>query len=179
MSVDANRRRVLELVTGGCAALVVVGRTAFAQQEAAPPQPAPRPAPLDRDHVRDFVRAAHADLDATRGMLDREPRLIRAAWDWGGGDVESALGGASHMGRRDIATVLLDRGAPLDLFAAAMLGHLSVVRAALQARPSLLRVPGPHGIPLVAHARAGGAPAADVLTYLTELLQRPETPGRG
>jgi hypothetical protein len=47
-----------------------------------------------------------------------------------------------------------------------MLGDVAVVRAALDARPSLAQVPGPHGIPLIAHARAGGAPAAAVLALL-------------
>lgn len=74
------------------------------------------------------------------------------------------------MGRRDIAELLLDRGAPLDLFAAAMLGELTIVRAALEVRPSLARVLGPHRIPLVAHAKAGGTAAVPVLDYVTTVL---------
>jgi hypothetical protein len=105
-------------------------------------------------------------------MLDAEPRLLRATWDWGGGDFETALGAAAHMGRRDIAALLLERGAQLDLFAAAMLGEMTIVRAALEARPSLARVPGPHGIPLLAHAKAGGPPAAAVLEYIGGVLTR-------
>ena len=131
-----------------------------------------RPPALPGDRVNEFVRVAHADLDATRQMLDAEPRLIRAAWDWGGGDFETALGGAAHMGRRDIASFLIERGAPLDLFAAAMLGELAIVKAALDARPALARVPGPHGIPLVAHAKAGGPGAAPVLAYIGTVLTR-------
>lgn len=140
----------------------------FLQQSAVPA----RPPALQGDRVNEFVRVAHADLDATRKMLDAEPRLIRAAWDWGGGDFETALGGAAHMGRRDIATFLIDRGAQLDLFAAAMLGELPLVKAALEARPSLARVPGPHGIPLMAHAKAGGSAAAPVLDYIASVLTR-------
>lgn len=131
-----------------------------------------RPPALPGDQVNEFVRVAHADLDATRKMLDAEPRLIRAAWDWGGGDFETALGGAAHMGRRDIATFLIERGAQLDLFAAAMLGELAIVRAALEARPSLARVPGPHRIPLLAHAKAGGPAATAVLDYIGSVLTR-------
>ena len=137
------------------------------------PVPA-RPPALPGDRVNEFVRVAHADLDATRTMLDAEPRLIRAAWDWGGGDFETALGGAAHMGRRDIATFLIDRGAQLDLCAAAMLGELAIVKAALDARPSLARVPGPHGIPLLAHAKAGGPAAAPVMDYIASVLTRLE-----
>jgi hypothetical protein len=153
-------RRFLLLAAKGVPLALAARRVAWVQDAA------PAPAPLPADDVLAFVRAAHADLALTRTMLEREPRLIRAVWDWGGGDFESALGGASHMGRRDIALLLLDRGAPIDLFAAAMLGDVAVVRAALDARPSLAQVPGPHGIPLIAHARAGGAPAAAVLTLL-------------
>jgi hypothetical protein len=110
-------------------------------------------------------------------MLDAEPRLIRATWDWGAGDFETALGGAGHMGRRDIAEFLIERGATLDLFAAAMLGQLAIVRAALETRPSLARVPGPHRIPLVAHAKAGGSAASDVLEYVTGVLAQLERKG--
>ena len=140
----------------------------FAQQSVVPA----RPPALPGDQVNEFVRVAHADLDTTRRMLDAEPRLIRAAWDWGGGDFETALGGAAHMGRRDVATFLIDRGAQLDLFAAAMLGELPIVKAALDARPALARVPGPHGIPLLAHAKAGGPAAAPVLDYISSVLTR-------
>lgn len=141
-------------------------RPAFSQQAAVPPRPPALPADL----VKQFVGAAHGDLDATRKMLDTEPGLLRATWDWGGGDFETALGGAAHMGRRDIATFLVERGAPLDLFAAAMLGELSIVRAALEARPAFARVPGPHRIPLIAHAKAGGPAAAAVLDYVSGVL---------
>src|SRR5262245_35911338 len=99
----------------------------------------------------------------------QEPALVNASWDWGGGDWETALGAAAHMGRRDIAEYLLAHGARLDLFAAAMLGHLEVVQAALTAFPEARSVPGPHGIPLIAHARAGGEPAAAVLAVLSSL----------
>jgi hypothetical protein len=116
-----------------------------------------RPPALDPDAVRGFVVAGHGDLDAVRTTLDREPGLLNACWDWGGGDWETALGGASHMGRRDIALFLLERGARLDVFAAATLGMEEVVRAVLAADPAAREARGPHGIPLIEHARAGGA----------------------
>jgi hypothetical protein len=116
-----------------------------------------RPPALDADAVRDFVVAGHGDLDAVRAALDGEPGLLNACWDWGGGDFETALGGAAHMGRREIAELLLERGARLDVFAAAMRGREDVVRAVLAADPAARDSLGPHGIPLIAHARAGGA----------------------
>jgi hypothetical protein len=124
------------------------------------------PPALDPTQVQAFVGNAHGDLDAVRAALDAEPQLANAAWDWGGGDWESALGAAAHMGRRDIAELLLEHGARLDVFAAAMLGDVDVVRAILAAHPELRNAAGPHGIPLRAHAEAGGDQALPVLELL-------------
>jgi hypothetical protein len=122
------------------------------------------PAPLAVDLVRAFVANAHGDLDAVRAALAQQPTLANAAWDWGGGDWETALGAAGHMGRRDIAELLLEHGARLDVFVAAMMNEVEIVRAMLAAQPGLRDATGPHGIPLRAHAEAGAA--KDVLALL-------------
>lgn len=116
--------------------------------------------------VQEFVGKAHADLDGVKEMLLREPALINSSWDWGGGDWETALAAAAHMGRRDIAAYLLEHGARLDLFAAAMLGNLDIVKATLETYPDSINIPGPHGISLIAHALAGGNEAIPVYEYL-------------
>jgi hypothetical protein len=116
--------------------------------------------------VQSFVANAHGDLDAVRESLSAEPGLVNAAWDWGGGDWETALGAAGHMGRRDIAELLLAHGARLDVFVAAMLGEVDVVRAILARHPEMRESSGPHGIPLRAHAQAGGEQAREVLELL-------------
>ena len=108
--------------------------------------------PIDRDTVKKFVAAAHGDLALVRSMLDDEPHLINATWDWGAGDFETALGGASHMARPDIANLLLMKGARMDLFCATMLGKLDVVRACVADNPEIVHVRGPHGITLLRHA---------------------------
>jgi hypothetical protein len=128
-----------------------------------------RPAALDSALVHEVVAVAHSDLARVEYLLEREPRLVNAAWDWGAGDWETPLGAAAHMGRRDIAEYLLAHEARLDLFASAMLGHIEVVRASLAAFPSALNVAGPHGIPLLTHAKAGGPAAAAVVAYLEGL----------
>ncbi len=125
---------------------------------------------LDANLVQQFVGNAHGDLNRVRELLAQEPTLINATWDWGAGDFETALGAAAHMGRRDIAEFLLEKGARLDLFAAAMLGKLEIVRAALEAFPEAIHTPGPHGIPLIAHARAGGQEASEVVQFLEGTL---------
>ena len=56
------------------------------------------PAALDPMLVQSFVANAHGNLDAVRNALADEPTLANAAWDWGGGDWETALGAAGHMG---------------------------------------------------------------------------------
>lgn len=116
--------------------------------------------------VKEFVGNAHGDLDAVRAALEADATLANAAWDWGDGDWETALGAAGHMGRRDIAEVLLAHGARLDVFVAAMLGDVEVVRAILAAHPEMREAKGPHRIPLRAHAEAGGEQARAVLELL-------------
>ncbi|HEY3475339.1 MAG TPA: hypothetical protein VGK56_12060 [Anaerolineales bacterium] len=121
---------------------------------------------LEASLVQEFVGNAHGDLERVKELLAQEPALIHASWDWGGGDFETGLGAAAHMGRRDIAIFLLEKGARIDLFAAAMLGRLEIVKAVLEAFPQAINVLGPHGIPLLAHAQAGGKDAIEVVDYL-------------
>jgi hypothetical protein len=119
--------------------------------------------------VKEVVGASHANLERVRELVTRQPTLAKAGWDWGYGDWETALGAASHVGNRPIAEFLLSHGATPTIFSAAMLGHLDVVRAMVAAQPGQQRQRGPHGIPLLAHARAGGAPALPVVEYLEAL----------
>jgi hypothetical protein len=125
--------------------------------------------PINNNLVHEMVAVAHGDLSRVTELVQQEPTLVNAAWDWGGGDWETALGASAHVGRRDIAEFLLARGARIDLFAAAMLGKLEIVKATLTAFPDALHIPGPHGIPLVVHAEMGGAAAQPVLEYLQSL----------
>ena len=70
-------------------------------------------------------------------MLAEIPTILNATWDWGNGDYETALGGASHMGRPDIAQYLIDKGARLDIFTAAMMGKLDLVKMIVATYPAL------------------------------------------
>ena len=83
-----------------------------------------------------------------QALLAEHPALLNATWDWGGGDFETGLGGASHMGSRDIAEFLIGQGARMDLFTAVMLGRLDIVTPMLTAYPALLQSRGPHGLSL-------------------------------
>ena len=122
----------------------------------------------DPDRVRSVVGASHGNIDLVRSLVTEQPSLAKVSWDWQLGDWETPLGAASHVGRRDIAELLIAHGARPTLFSAAMLGQIDTVRAYLEADPSLFLLHGPHGISLTRHAQAGGADAADVVGYLLE-----------
>lgn len=126
---------------------------------------------INRQLAQDFVIFAHSDLEMVQSLLEREPGLLNAAVDWGGGDWETALGGASHMGRRDIVDYLLSKGARLDLFCATMLGQTEAVRGYLTLQPSLIDAKGPHGFSLHFHAQVGGENAAETLAYLQSVRE--------
>ena len=108
---------------------------------------------LDDESVSAVVGAAHSNLDKVKSLVNNRPELANAAWDWGFGDWESAIGAAAHMGRKDIAEFLLSHGARPDHFTFAMLGELDALKAMLTAQPGLQKIPGPHGIPLLQHAK--------------------------
>ena len=124
---------------------------------------------INRVLVQDFVMYGHGDLPMVKKLLEIEPLLLNAAIDWGGGDFETALGGASHIGSHEVVEFLLEKGARADLFTFAMLGQLNIVRAFLTMQPKLIDAKGPHGIGLHMHARMGGKPAEAVLEYLQEV----------
>jgi hypothetical protein len=124
---------------------------------------------INRLFVQDFVIYAHSDLEMTKKLLDKEPAVLNAFMDWGAGDWESGLGDASHMGRRDIVEFLLERGARIDIFCAAMMGQLDAVRAFLTLQPRLIDAKGPHGFSLHFHAQVGDKQSEDVLDYLQSI----------
>lgn len=123
----------------------------------------------DPELVRETVATSHFNFKRVRELVEASPALAKANWDWGYGDWESALGAASHMGNRDIATFLIEQGARPNIFSAAMFGQLDVVKALVAASPGVQRIHGPHGITLLSHANAGGKPALEVAKYLETL----------
>jgi len=121
---------------------------------------------LEAALVQDFVRLSHFNAKAVKEMVKAHPSLVFASWDWGGGDFETGLGAASHVGNREIAEFLLEKGARPNIFSAAMLGQIEVVKGFLTADPSLLNCNGPHGLSLIHHATKGGEQSEQVLEHL-------------
>jgi hypothetical protein len=184
MSEPISRRSFTTLAAGLTVGVAADRVAAADKPKAGPPPAAPTEAPFQRDYpapgfkpswkkpqinrllVQDFVIYAHFDLGMAQKLLAKEPALLNATMDWGGGDWETGLGGASHMGRRDIAEFLLAKGARIDLFCAAMMGQLEAVKAFLTLQPRLIDAKGPHGLSLHFHAQVGGKDAQPVLDYL-------------
>lgn len=164
-----NRRRFFSGMTAVAGGLMTTATGAARQQGgegAAAPDWLPRQDPA---LAQELVAVSHNNVDRVRALVTRQPALANAAVDWGFGDWESALGAASHVGRRDIAEVLLANGARPTIFSATMLGQLDTVKAFVAASPGVQRTLGPHSITLLSHARAGGPAAAPVLAYLETL----------
>jgi hypothetical protein len=155
-----HRKQFLSIALLGSAGLMFRNK-AVAQQQ--------KPDPLDKELVKEFVRVCHGDLAKTKELLAQQPALLNAAWDWGGGDFETGLEGAGHVGNRDVAQFLLDKGARMNVFCAAMLGKIEIVRPLLTAFPDLKHSKGPHGLQLLHHARKGGEQAKEVLDYLQSI----------
>lgn len=156
------------LAAAPSAALLVPSIVSARGAQAAPAVPASFPT-HDPAMVRDFVGVSHFNVPRVREMLALRPSLATAAWDWGFGDWESALGAASHVGNVEIAQLLMANGARPDIFTAAMLGQLDVVKALVAASPGIQRTYGPHGLTLLHHAEAGEDRAAAVAAYLRTL----------
>ena len=127
---------------------------------------------INREMATDYILFAHSSLEKTKMLLDREPGLLNATMDWGNGDWETALGGASHMGRKDIAKMLIARGARVDIFAATMLGMVATVKEMLKFQPMLIDAKGPHGFDLHWHAQAGQEDAEPVLKFLQSIKEK-------
>ncbi len=182
MSDLVSRRRVLAtgsaVLMSGSAAIAFAGQATQAgpteadfKRDYDPPGFSPkwRNKQLNRTMVSDFVIFAHSDLEMVKKLLEREPGLLNGTMDWGNGDWECGLGGASHMGRHDIVEFLLEKGARIDIFCAAMMGQLEVVKSFLALQPNLIDAKGPHGFTLHFHAQVGQKRSEKVLEHLQSI----------
>lgn len=118
-------------------------------------KPHPAYPSLEPDLVSEVVGKSHFDLEAVKNLVEKRPELARATWEWRFGDFESAIGAASHVGRRDIINYLLSKGATPDIFTFATLGAYEIVKGIIQLSPGIQTSSGPHGISLLSHAKVG------------------------
>ena len=174
MTSDTTRRGFLLGTIGGAVGASLAASRASGQAGAAPAAVDPVgdaatfPA-QPHDLVLEVVGASHGRFDRVKELVAAYPELAKSSVDWGFGDWESPIEAASHTGRREIATYLMEHGARPNLFTHAMLGELEVVKAILTAQPDLRKTPGPHGLSLLHHGKVGGEKAAAVVSYLQTL----------
>lgn len=121
--------------------------------------------PYKLEVIKEFVIAGHGKLDKVKELLEEYPNLLFCRYDWGSGDFEEAIEGAGHVGNKDIANYLIEKGARPNLFVLTMLGETAIVKSAIEKYPSLLTAKGPHGLSLLHHATKGGEASKELLDY--------------
>jgi hypothetical protein len=121
--------------------------------------------PYKMDIVKEFVTVGHGKLDRVKEMLEEYPNLLYCRYDWGNGDFEEAIEGAGHVGNKEVANYLIEKGARPNLFVLTMLGETAIVKAAIEKYPSLLNARGAHGLTLLHHATKGGEASKELLDY--------------
>lgn len=152
-----NRKTFIKKSLGGLTLVSIAPTITFSQSHQ-------DPGPLDINLVKDFVIAGHKNLTLVKEMLNEHPNLIYGRYDWGNGDFEEAIGGAGHMGDKEIANYLISCGARVNFFVLTMLGKTDLVIPVLEAYPKLVFAKGPHGFTLLHHAKVGEA--SELYDYL-------------
>jgi len=89
-------------------------------------------------------------------MLEENPELLNASYAWSETDYETAIQGAAQVGSAAIATYLLERGAPLEICTAAMLGLRDEVERRIRDKSNNIDSRVAHGIPILPHAAWSG-----------------------
>ena len=154
-----NRKKFLQNVAAGSGIMIVAPVVGFGRNKRLETDPLPA------EKVKQFVIAGHGNLEEVKTLIIELPTLLYATWDWGGGDFETALEGAGHVGNKEIANHLIGLGARTNLFVLTMLGKTQIVKPFLEAFPQYLNSRGPHGFTFLHHAQKGGDDAKDLLEY--------------
>lgn len=108
------------------------------------------------DKVREFVIAAHRDLEAVQTLYTEHPDLIDEPIEWSPGQTETPLQAAAHTGQRAIAEFLLENGATPNMVVYAMLGDDKKFNELLAQDPDNINEIGAHNFSLMFHAAFGG-----------------------
>jgi len=158
-----NRKNFLQKTLLGTGSIMLAPEIFSGQNTAGKPA---APDPLPAEKVKEFVIAGHGNLDKVKTLLAETPQLLYATWDWGGGDFETALEGAGHVGNKEIANYLIGLGARTNVFVLTMLGKTSLVKPFIETYPGFINAKEPHGLTLLHHAQKGGDDAKELLDYI-------------
>jgi len=164
METKINRSQFLQKSIGGAGAMLLPASLLVAQTQ----QPE-KPPPIKLEIVKEFVGVSHGNIARVKEMLENDHLLLHISFDWGGGDYESGIEAAGHVGNKEIAAYLLGKGARYNIYLACMLGHLDIVKQVLAFNPQLLNSKGPHGFTMLHHAMKGGEDSKAVVDYLQSL----------
>jgi ankyrin repeat protein len=129
---------------------------------------------LPQNFINQFVTFAHFDLDRVKKLLDLCPALLmtRATWD------ELGVEGAAHTGYEKCVRYLLDKGSPLSICTATMMGNTSRVNELLAEDAGRVHERGAHDFPLLWYT-AFGAERADLAELLLGAGAEVDTGYRG
>lgn len=156
-----NRTQFIKTVGVSSIFIPVIPLFSFSKQQEEPQ--------LEKTLVEKFIQVSHGQFDIVKQLLEEHPTLLNASHDWRRGDFETGLGAASHVGNKEIAMYLLDKGAQANIFTAALFGKLDIIKAMFAFSPKLIHAKGPHGFTLLHHAEKGGDEALAVKDYLISL----------
>ncbi len=117
---------------------------------------------LTSELIQEFVGNTHGNFAKVKELLEAHPDLLNASAPWN----ETAVQAATQMGNLAILNYLIEHGAPVDLFTAAVLGRRDQVRAFVEADPGLVKTVGVHGFPLLYFPVIRGE--AEIAGYLLE-----------
>ncbi len=106
---------------------------------------------LPQSWINEFLIAAHFDFDQIKRLYAQchDLLLTRSTWD------EIAVEAAAHMGREDMANFFLEKGSPLSLCTACMLGQTGDVKKLLAEDSQRVHERGAHDFPLLWYAAFG------------------------
>ena len=88
---------------------------------------------ITKADVKEFVEAAHGNIEKVKQMLSDKPLLLNMP-----NGNETALGAACQMKHIELIQFLITQGAPMDIYAACVLGLTDKVTEFLDADPSLV-----------------------------------------
>jgi ankyrin repeat protein len=102
--------------------------------------------------INAFVGAGHGNRPKVEEMVAANPTLVSLPSTLN----ELAVEGAAHVGNHELAKYLLEKGAPLSLCTAAMLGRADRVAFLLNEDAKRIHERGAHDFPLVWYPAIGG-----------------------